>query len=491
MAAEPGAGRRPAAVVAVSLAVAVAALARWQSRHLGLIYPDGYQYLLMAKGIAAHLTPTLELGRKGAVFYPSIDAALKPLYPAFVALLSPLMGFLTAGQVVTVAAATAVVALLGALTLELTGSRIAGLAAGLAALVSPMLRYWAGFIGPDPLAEALVLACALALIRRHVVLGGALGALATAARPEWGVALAALALAALADGSAREQAGRALVSAALTLSIVIGVLRPPLAMPPGGATGLAGLLAMGVAAQLLARHAAASVRGRAAFAAGCAMAAAAIALSGDSPAWTALLSANWPLVALALCGALASSCAPRGATAPLLLATAAVPFAAYEYRNPASVRYLSELIPVLCLFGAWALTLALAVPRRRMLGILGAGAATVLLLAPVLTTPAAPASGSDYFQTMALWLRHSPSGTLISATPDAFGFLLPDRSEQMLAPGAHGLILLDAAQREYAPTTTAAGRLLRSYVPPAGFERPDGSIDSAPARLIAGTVTRG
>jgi hypothetical protein len=91
---------------------------------------------------------------------------------------------------------------------------------------------------------------------------------------------------------------------------------------------------------------------------------------------------------------------------------------------------------------------------------------------------------------MAAWLRRAPSGPLVTAAPDAFGFLLPDRTERTLSPGAHGLILLDAAQREYETSHAATGRVVASYAPASGFERPDGTIDTGAARLVAGVVTR-
>jgi hypothetical protein len=253
--------------------------------------------------------------------------------------------------------------------------------------------------------------------------------------------------------------------------------------------GLIGLLGAGVVGQELARRAGASARGTYTFMLACVVALAAVALSGHSPALRALLSANWPLVVLSLAGALAACREPCGRALTVLMATVAVPFAAYQYRDPSSARYCSELIPVLCLLAAVAVvTPGRAVARR--LQALGVIAALGLAIAPLLSTPAQPAVGRDYFQTLALWLRHAPPGPLVSAAPDAFGYLLPGRAQRAIAPGTHGLILLDAAQREYAPASVAVGTPLESYVPAGGFERPDGSIDSAPARLIAGVVTK-
>ena len=57
---------------------------RIDQHHSALLYPDGYQYLLMARGIGEHLRPTTVMGPGGDVFVPSADAAAKPLYPLLV-----------------------------------------------------------------------------------------------------------------------------------------------------------------------------------------------------------------------------------------------------------------------------------------------------------------------------------------------------------------------------------------------------------------------
>jgi hypothetical protein len=78
----------------------------------------------------------------------------------------------------------------------------------------------------------------------------------------------------------------------------------------------------------------------------------------------------------------------------------------------------------------------------------------------------------------------------VSAAPDAYGFLLPGRPQQPLAPGARGLILLDAAQRAYAPRLGAQGIVVARLQTAHGFERPDGTIDLRPAILVRGVVVR-
>jgi hypothetical protein len=82
------------------------------------------------------------------------------------------------------------------------------------------------------------------------------------------------------------------------------------------------------------------------------------------------------------------------------------------------------------------------------------------------------------------------SGTLVSAAPDAYGFLLPNRPQRPLSPGTRGLILLDAAQREYAPDLTASGVVVARLSDPNGFERPNGAVDLGPTLLVRGVVTR-
>jgi hypothetical protein len=69
----------PVALFAGALALRLA------QHHDALLYPDGYQYLLMARGIAEHFEPTTVLGPGGDTFVPSPDAAAKPVYPLVVA----------------------------------------------------------------------------------------------------------------------------------------------------------------------------------------------------------------------------------------------------------------------------------------------------------------------------------------------------------------------------------------------------------------------
>jgi hypothetical protein len=102
-----------------------------------------------------------------------------------------------------------------------------------------------------------------------------------------------------------------------------------------------------------------------------------------------------------------------------------------------------------------------------------------------------PRLATDTFATLAGPLSRAPAGTLVSAAPDAYGYLLPDRAQRTLRAGARGLILLDAAQRAYAPGLTACGTVVATLAAPAGFTRPDGTLDAAPAVLVHGEAVRG
>jgi len=190
---------RIALLVGGGLAFAGLVALRAAGLHAGLLYPDGYQYLLMARGIAEHLEPVTSLGQGGDVLGPNSDAAAKPLFPAIVALLSTLgMSPLAAARAVTVAAGSAVPVLAGLVALRLGAGRAASLIAGLLCAASPTLAYWAGYIGPDPLAQALALGAVLALLHRRPLPGGILAGLCFLARPEYALVALAAAVAGLA-----------------------------------------------------------------------------------------------------------------------------------------------------------------------------------------------------------------------------------------------------------------------------------------------------
>ena len=116
------------AVALFALALAV----RLHQQHDALLYPDGYQYLLMARGIGEHLQPTTVLGPGGDLFAPSPDAAAKPLFPLVVAAVYALgVSLLDAARLITAVAGACVVTAVALLVSRLSGSRIAGVAAAL------------------------------------------------------------------------------------------------------------------------------------------------------------------------------------------------------------------------------------------------------------------------------------------------------------------------------------------------------------------------
>jgi hypothetical protein len=81
-------------------------------------------------------------------------------------------------------------------------------------------------------------------------------------------------------------------------------------------------------------------------------------------------------------------------------------------------------------------------------------------------------------------------GPLVSAAPDAYGELLPARPQQLLRPGAHGLVVLDGAARAYTPGLHVHGSVVARF-DAGSFERADGTLDPAAVTLVVGSVTRG
>jgi hypothetical protein len=240
-----GLERRIAGALGI-LALAPVFALRLHEAQPGLLYPDGYQYLLMAKGIAAHGRPLLTLGVGGDTLLPSPDAAAKPIFPALVALVHSFgLAWLTAARAVNALAGAAVVVLSARIARQLTGSWTAAIVAAVACLASRELAFWGGFTGPDGLGQALALASALALLARRPRSGGVLAALAVLARPE----VALLMVAATTIGFARAELRRAtlcaLTSFIVALAAILGLLRPPLAALPAQSVALAVLSAVG------------------------------------------------------------------------------------------------------------------------------------------------------------------------------------------------------------------------------------------------------
>lgn len=450
-------------------AFAAALGARLTQLHPGLLYPDGYQYLLIAREVATGTRP-LHFGSGGQAFVPSPDAAVKPLYPLLLAVVHwfglPLH---SAATITSLVAASLVVVLAGEVVWSTTGSALAATACGALCLADTSLGYWSGFPGPDTVAQALALAAALAALRGRRISCGVLAGAAIATRPE----LAAVA--ALAIGlAARSDAGRSTLraaapSAAATLALVYAALRPPLAINVGFAIEVAlVLVAIAVGATTLRSHRSPVV---------VAAVAAVVVLASSGTRVT--LEHDLPLAL----GALAAGLFSRGRSKDVALlffaGAIAVLGATYALKNPESQRYGAMLVPLYAIAAGVALA---QIDRRRAAAL----AATAISLALVFA-PSNPRTGTDSFAALAS--RIPPSRLpLVTASPDAFGFLLPGRVVKALAPNAHGLILLDGAQRLYEPTLTARGTLV-AIIDHTAFVRPDGTIDRKPVRLVAGTVT--
>jgi hypothetical protein len=458
----------------------VGALAvRMTQLHSGLLYPDGYQYLLMARGIAEHGRPETRLGPAGDLFVPSLDAAAKPLFPALVAI-GDIAGVAprTAAEAVTAMAAAAVVVLSALLALRITGSRTGAVVAGVLCLSSPSLGYWSGFAGPDPLAQALVLGAVLAAMHHRALPAGLLAAAAVCARPEAALPLLGVGLAALLVPRYRRAAGSGLQVALAAVAVVYLALRPPVELPTPvvALVGVTFVLAVtGFAAALW----------RWPRAAGAALLVLlAVALVGRAE--DALGRADWPLFLLAFAAALVALRHPQTARAAgLVLLIAGSLTAVYLVKNPSSDRYLTNLLPAACVLvsiGSVGIAQRLRVPVLRVAGM-GVAAAVALALTVV---GGRERPGLDAFAALAP--RLGPSGPpLVTAAPDAYGVLLPGRSVLNLEAGARGLILLDGAQRAYVPRVTVRGRTVRR-LRAAPFFRWDGVVDDRAARLVDGVV---
>jgi hypothetical protein len=475
---EPGLARL--SIVGAALVITGLVVIRMRAMHPGLLYPDGYQYLLMARGIGQHMQPLTTLGPGGDTIAPSADAAAKPLFPALVALLQAAgLPPLEAARTLAGLAGAAVAPLAGFLALRLTNSRASALLTAVLCLASPTFGFWLGYAGPEGLALALSLAAALAFLHRRPIVGGLLAGLAVTARPE----LFALALAAaLATGISPRRRREALLgstSALLTIAVVVGALRPPIAphtlvllAADGvlGCAGAAGLATAGLASKRTALGVAIAFN---------ALLVCAIVLGGG---WGSAARRDWPLLMLAGLGLVVGVCRPRPRANALRLVTLMMVAAlAYWWKNPGSERYVAILLP------GFAVLAGVGIDRLRPMALAAAAAAAALLLSGAVLRPPSP-TGLDTFQGVAEHLEDGPPGILVTAAPDAYGVLLPGRAIRAMRPGVSGLILVDGAARAYEPRLVVSGRLVRRIPVDAGFVRPDGSLDDAPALLYRGIV---
>jgi hypothetical protein len=453
----------------------------------GLLYPDGYQYLLMAKGIAAHGRPLLTLGSDGDTLLPSADAAAKPLYPAIVALFHAFgLTWVVAARIVTGLAAACTVVLSGLLARRVTASWLAAAVAAIACVASRELSFWSGFAGPDALGQALALGSALAFLSRRARLGAVLASFAILARPELAVVALAAAAVGISQRELRAATGRAASTVALSVAAVLAILRPPLEAPSAAVVLLAS-----VSAALAATAFVLSTRGRP-------------RLSGSMVtgvfaviAFTAPLGRgggglrhwaqnDWPLVLAGLVGcALAARTARfRPALHAIVLVSALLAFV-YALKNPGSDRYLSLLTPLVAVLASFA------VASRSQLHYRVVAVGVAVLIAITLILPRLPLRSSDSFTTVAgqLAALDLPALPFVTSAPDAYGVLLPQRSVVVARPGARGLIIADGAQRTYSPSLKLKGQTIATLDPGTGFTRPDGTVDRQPVRIVLGTIT--
>jgi hypothetical protein len=461
-----------AALFALALAL------RLHQHHDALLYPDGYQYLLMARGIGEHLEPTTVLGPGGEVFVPNPDAAAKPLFPIVVAAVHTLgISWLEAARLVTVVSGAWVVTALALLVSRLSHSTIAGLVAGLVVLGSPSLGLWSGFSGPDPLAQALVLTSALAFVDGRSRLGGTFVGLAIAARPEIAALAIAAGVVALRSHSARSQLRRAAPVALVAAALPMAVIQSPVALPDWRLLVLVPVFAVTTVVVSLAPERVLQ------FAAVAGLGLAALALvtrAGPAEVWRT----DWPMLVMGALGFVVLLYDESRRRAAMIVGAAVLILGAvYVLKNPTLPRYFSLVLPAAALLAGLAVGSAPRAIRPLALGAM-AGAAVIGLVHPI--------SGSrdhDMFPVVARNVaQHLDATALVTAAPDAYGFWLPTHPVRMMRPGAQGAVLLDAAQRVYKPGLTATGDLVARIEGEIAFAGPDLEIDAEPAVLVAGEV---
>jgi hypothetical protein len=464
---------------------AIALAVRLGQHHSALLYPDGYQYLLMARGIAEHFEPTTVMGPDGDVFVPSPDAAAKPLFPLVVAVVHLLgVGWLTAAKLVTAVASAAAVALAFVLLRRVFHSWAAALVGAVLLLASTALAYWSGFSGPDSLAQALTLAAALAFVERRPTLGGALLGLAIASRPE--VAVLGIAGAVLFARRDRHAVVRGFLACGGTLALVFGALRPPVGVPDEKFLALALLLACVVA--VIARI---EPGARAPGVVGAGLLAALVLAFSMSAGLRDLWAQDWPILVLGLVGfVIALFGSDRRSFAIGVLLAGALLCAVYWVKNPGLERYFAIVLPFVAAILAAAGVAELSRRGRwqpaAALPVVAAAAAVVLL------GSSSPRHDADVFSRTAPRLATllPPSDALVTAAPDAYSFWLPDQRVRVMRPGVRGWILLDPAQRAYAPELGARGSIVSSIDSGFAFSRPDGEIDAGLSTLVVGSVSQ-
>lgn len=459
---------------------------RLDQHHSALLYPDGYQYLLMARGISEHLQPTTVMGPGGDVFVPSADAAVKPLFPLLVAAAHALgLSWLDAAEIVTAVASAATVTVVCLLVVRLGGSWVAGAAAALVLLASSTLAYWSGFAGPDPLAQALGLGATLAFVERRPALGGSLLGLAAAARPEFALLGLAGAVVFARAPERRPLVKRGAITFGLTLALVYGALRPAIALPDVELLVLVPVLlaVLAVAMRVL--------PGRLGTGAAVLGILGVLALgTATAPGVRELWRHDWPLLGLGLAGFALVILRSRQRGLGLHVGLAGILLGAvYWVKNPELERYFAIVLPVTAAILVGIGVAELSRSRRSFLA--PALAAIAVTATAVLVTMSSASYEQDVFSRTAERLSPvlSRSGPLVTAAPDAYSFWLPTQTVRAMRPGVRGQVLLDPAQRAYAPQLGARGRVIARVSSDFAFSRPDGEIDPGDAVLVEGRVT--
>ncbi len=473
----------PNAVVSIAL-FGLALAIRLDQHHAALLYPDGYQYLLMARGISEHLEPTTMLGPGGELFVPNADAAAKPLFPFAIAVVHFLgVGWLGAATIVTSLASAAVVALVFLLASRLGGTWLAGAAAAALLLASPSLAFWSGFSGPEPLAQALGLGAALAFVHHRPRLGGVLLALAVAARPELVLVALAAFIVYVATPPRRPDATRGAMAFALTLGLVFLALRPPIALPDGELLWTVPVLL------LLCFAAAVAPAHWLPVGAAVVLVTIVVTGSGSASGLAEVWHDEWPLIGAGLVGLGVALFDPnRNGHAFRIFAVAVLLGAVYWVKNPGLERYFAILLPLVALL----VGVGAAVLVHRWRWFVAPVGAAVAIAAIGLVRTSSGTHDQDVFSRTAQKLEPvlSRSDPLVTAAPDAYGFWLPEQPVRTMRPGASGLVLLDPAQRSYSPHLAASGKVVARVESEFAFSRPDGEIDAGTAVVVAGRVTR-
>ena len=166
-----------------------------------------------------------------------------------------------------------------------------------------------------------------------------------------------------------------------------------------------------------------------------------------SPGAAELWRHDWPLLVLAAVGLLVlARDGSGGPLAVVVLGCVLLLGAVYAVKNPGLERYFALLLPCAALLVGIAAARAPSRARPLALGVI-ALAAVVGFVRPI------PGSRDyDVFAVIAERVEPSlpASAPLVTAAPDAYGFLLPQHAVRDMRPGVRGAILLDPAQRLYA-----------------------------------------